>query len=108
MYVVFEVKSRKGGARQIKVNKINQNLQIDYQKATNLGEKIVFDRVLVWEEKFGHPYLDKVRVIGEVIKHGKQKKITIFKYKAKKRYKKKQGHRQLYTRVRIKGVEELN
>jgi len=49
-----------------------------------------------------------VRVVAEVVKHSKGKKIIIFKYKAKKRYKKKQGHRQPYTQIKITGVERTN
>ena len=44
-------------------------------------------------------------VTGEVVKTGKQKKITVFKYKAKKNYRRKQGHRQPYTKVVIKKIE---
>jgi large subunit ribosomal protein L21 len=104
MYTVFEIKSKKGGARQIDVDKINQLIQIDYQKNTKPGDKIIFDKVLSCdevEEEFGQPYLKNVQVIGEVIKHGKRKKIIIYKYKAKKRYKKKRGHRQQYTQIKI-------
>jgi large subunit ribosomal protein L21 len=108
MYTVFEIKSKKGGARQINIDKINQLLQIDYQKNTKPGDKIVFDKVLSCEGEFGQPYLKNVRVIVEVIKHGKRKKIIIFKRKAKKRYKKKQGHRQQYTQVKIAEIAKLS
>ena len=101
MYTVFEIKSKKGGARQISIDKINEFLQIDYQKNTKPGDKIIFDKVLSCEGEFGQPYLKNVQVIGEVTKHGKRKKIIIFRYKAKKRYKKKQGHRQQYTQIKI-------
>ncbi len=53
----------------------------------------------------GKPYLNKTTVIGEVVKHGKQKKIIVFKYKPKKKYRKKQGHRQPYTKVIIKEIK---
>ena len=66
------------------------------------GEKIVFDEVLMLDDKIGNPYVDKATVTGEVIKHGKQKKLVIFKYKNKsKSNRKKQGHRQPYTKVKI-------
>lgn len=105
MYTVFEIKSKKGGARQININKINQILQIDYQKNTKSGDKIFFNNVLNHEGNFGQPYLKGLQVIGEVIKHGKRKKIVVFKYKPKKRYSKKQGHRQQYTQIKIIGIE---
>lgn len=101
MYTVFEIKSKKGGARQIEVNKINQLKTVDYQKNTKPGDKIIFDKVLVHEGEFGQPYLKDVQVIVEVVKNIKKKKIIVFKYKAKKRYKKKQGHRQPYTQIKI-------
>src|SRR6185369_2471558 len=84
---------------------INKVLSIDYQKNEKLGNKIVSDKVLVYGEEFGRPYLNNMQIITEVVKEcSKNKKIIIFKYKAKKRYKKKQGHRQQYTRVKIIGV----
>jgi large subunit ribosomal protein L21 len=107
MYTVFEIKSKKGGARQINIDKINQLLQIDYQKNTKPGDKIVFNKVLSCEGKFGQPYLKNTQVVGEVVKHGKRKKIIIYKYKAKKRYKKKQGHRQQYTQIKIAEITKL-
>ncbi|CAI2201950.1 5840_t:CDS:1, partial [Funneliformis geosporum] len=100
---------RKGGARQISIDKVNELLQIDYQKNTKPGSKIVFDKVLSCEgEEFGQPYLKNVQVIGEVVEHqGKRKKIVIAKRKAKKRYKKKQGHRQAYTLIKIVDIAKL-
>ena len=51
------------------------------------------------------PYLTDVKVIGEIVKQGKQRKIRIFKYNAKKNYHKTQGHRQPYTKVVIKSIK---
>ena len=70
------------------------------------GEEVVFDKVLMVNGVAGRPYLSNVTVTGEVVKHGKQKKIIVYKYKAKKKYRKKQGHRQPYTKVLIKQVKE--
>ena len=69
------------------------------------GSKVTFDKVLMFEGNIGTPYLTGVKVIGEVLKHGKQKKIIVFKYKPKKKYRKKQGHRQPYTKVVIKEIK---
>ena len=70
------------------------------------GKKIVFDKVLMANGVTGNPYLKGVTVEGEVVKHGKQKKITIFTYKPnKKSTRKKQGHRQPYTKVEIKKIK---
>ena len=69
------------------------------------GQKVIFDRVLVVGDgddvKVGAPYVDGVTVEGNVIETGKGKKVVIFKYKAKKEYRKKQGHSQPYTLVEI-------
>ncbi len=69
------------------------------------GEKVSFDKVLLVNGedgiKVGKPYVEGAAVEGEVLFHGKGKKIIVFKYKAKKNYKKKQGHRQPFTRVKI-------
>ncbi len=67
-----------------------------------VGDTVNFDQVLMLNSKIGSPYLTNVTVEGEVIKNGKQRKITVFKYKSKDRSnRKKQGHRQPYTRVKI-------
>ena len=68
------------------------------------GKKVTFDKVMMANGVVGHPYLTDVTVEGEVVKHGKQKKIIVFKYNAKKKYRKKQGHRQPYTKVEIKKI----
>lgn len=68
------------------------------------GKKVTFNKVMMANGVVGHPYLSNVTVEGEVVKHGKQKKIIVFKYNAKKKYRKKQGHRQPYTKVEIKKI----
>ena len=69
------------------------------------GSEIVFDTVLAVGGddgvKFGTPTLEGVTVQGKVIKTGKSKKIIVYKMKAKKGYRKKQGHRQAYTKIEI-------
>ena len=69
------------------------------------SKKVTFDKVLMLDDKVGTPYLTNVEVVGEVLKNGKQKKIIIFKYNQKKKYRKKQGHRQPYTKVEIKSIK---
>lgn len=71
------------------------------------GNEVVFDKVLMADGVSGNPYVNKVVVKGEVVKHGKKKKITIFRYLSKKNSHKKQGHRQPYTKVRITKVVSL-
>jgi len=69
------------------------------------GNTVVLDKVLLVSDndtiKVGAPYLDGVSVDAKVLAQGKSKKIIVFKYKPKKGYKRKQGHRQLYTKLHI-------
>lgn len=73
------------------------------------GEEVIFSEVLVLEKnkkvEIGMPFIKGVKVIGKVLKQGKGDKITIYKYKPKKRYHKKMGHRQFYTEVEILKIE---
>lgn len=70
-----------------------------------VGSKVEFDKVLMVDGAFGNPYLSNAKVTGEVVKHGKDKKIVVFKYVPKNKYRKKQGHRQPYTKVVIKSIK---
>lgn len=70
------------------------------------GKKVEFDQVLMKDGIPGNPLVKEAVVTGKVLKHGKQKKIIIFKYRAKsKSTRKKQGHRQPYTQVEITGIK---
>ncbi len=70
------------------------------------GKEVVFDEVLYVDGKIGTPTVKGAKVVAEVIKHGKQKKVIVFKYKNKtKSSRKKQGHRQPYTKIQIKKIE---
>ncbi|WP_424152227.1 50S ribosomal protein L21 [Selenomonas noxia] len=55
--------------------------------------------------KVGRPMVDGAKVTGKVMAHGKGKKILVFKYKAKSNYRKRQGHRQPFTKVVIEKIE---
>ena len=76
---------------------------------TEEGKKVTFDKVILVSEEgkvqIGNPYVKGVKVEGKVVAHGKGKKIIVFKYKAKKNYRRKQGHRQPYTKVEITAVK---
>lgn len=72
------------------------------------GEKVIFDKVLLLKDgknlKIGKPYIEGAKVVGKVISQKKGKKIIVFKYKPKKRYRKKIGHRQLFTEIEIEKI----
>lgn len=72
---------------------------------SEVGSKVNFDKVLMVNDVVGFPYVDAASVEGEVIKHGKNKKIKVFKYNPKKQYRKTQGHRQPYTKIEIKSIK---
>ena len=65
------------------------------------GKTYTFDKVVMADDKVGTPYVKGASVEAKVEKHGKQKKIVIFKYLPKKSFHKKQGHRQPYTKLTI-------
>ena len=99
MYAIIET-----GGKQIKVE---QDAVIYVEKLdVNEGETITFDKVLFANGKIGKPYVEGASVTGVVEKQGKGKKITIIKYKPKKSStRRKQGHRQPYTKVVIKSIK---
>lgn len=68
------------------------------------GSEVVFDQVLIAGDKIGQPYLEGAKVTGTIEKQGLGKKIVVFKYKSKKNERKKQGHRQAYTKVTVKEI----
>ena len=77
--------------------------------AGEVDDTLVFDSVLTvvneGDVKVGAPFLAGAKVTGKVLKQGKDKKILVFKYKAKANYRRRQGHRQPYTKVAIEKIE---
>lgn len=76
--------------------------------AGDAGSKIVFDEVLLSSDgssvKAGAPLLRGATVTGEIVRHGLDDKIVVFKFKRRKNYARKQGHRQGFTEVRIRDI----
>ena len=68
------------------------------------GSKVKFDKVLMANGTVGTPVVKGAYVEAEVVKNGKGKKIIVYKYNQKKNYRRKQGHRQPYTRVTIESI----
>ena len=101
MYAVIET-----GGKQYKVKEGDIVLveKIDLQE----GEKVEYEKVLFIakddDSVIGNPYISDAKVEGTVLEQGKGKKIIVFKYKPKKNYRKKQGHRQPYTKVKVEKI----
>jgi large subunit ribosomal protein L21 len=75
----------------------------------DVGSPVSFDRVLLFSDgqnvKIGQPLVEGVMVRGRIVEQDKARKIIVFKYKRRKRYRRKQGHRQYYTAVKIDSIE---
>jgi len=97
MFAIIET-----GGKQYRVS-VGEELYVEKLEAAPEAE-VVFDKVLMLDEKVGAPYVEGAKVTAVVEKHGKGKKIIVYKYKSKKNYHKKQGHRQPYTKVKITAI----
>ncbi len=100
MYAIIET-----GGKQVRVEE-GQTIYIE-KLNVEAGEAVTFDKVLFVggdSVKVGSPVVEGATVTAKVEKQGRAKKITVFKYKAKKNYHKKQGHRQPYTKVVIEKI----
>lgn len=86
----------------------NQTIRVPSMKGEP-GDKVTFDRVLYAAEgdgvHVGAPHLAGASVTAEIVKHGRGPKITVFKYKRRKRYSRKKGHRQGFTELKVTGVD---
>ncbi len=100
MYAIIET-----GGKQIKVTE-GQEIYIEKLEA-EAGETVTFDKVLMIggdDVKVGAPLVEGASVSAKVEKHGRQKKIIVYKMKRRKNYRRKQGHRQPYTKVIIEKI----
>ena len=68
------------------------------------GKEIEFKDVLFVDGISGTPYVDGAKVVCSVEKHGKQKKVIVFKYRPKKKFRNRKGHRQPYTKLIVKKI----
>lgn len=85
---------------------VNENDEIFVEKLNvPANETVTFEEVLYVDGEIGNPYVKGAKVTAKVLKHGKNKKIKVFKYKPKKKYRKTQGHRQPYTKLVITKIE---
>ena len=98
MFAIIET-----GGKQYRVQE-NDFLFVEKLEA-NEGDTVVFDKVLMVNDKVGAPYVEGAKVSANVVKQGRAKKVIVFKYKAKKNYHKKQGHRQPFTKIQVLAIE---
>lgn len=96
----------KTGGKQYRVNE-GDVISVEKLDVAS-GEKVVFDQILVLskdgELQVGAPVVTGAKVEGTVVQQGKEKKVIVFKYKPKKDYRKKQGHRQPFTKIKIEKI----
>lgn len=96
------------GGKQYKVEQ-GDILRVEKLEAA-VGSEIVLDRVLMVADdddiKIGQPVLEGAAVNGTVVEQGKARKILVFKYKRRKRFHKKQGHRQQFTAIKINSITQ--
>ena len=101
MYAVIET-----GGKQYQVNE--SDVVFIEKLNAEVEETVTFDKVMVVEKdgsvNVGAPYVEGATVSAKVLKNGKAKKITVFTYKPKKGEKRKMGHRQPYTQVKIEAI----
>ena len=102
MYAVIET-----GGKQFRVEEGN-TLYVEKLDA-NVGDSVTIDKVLLVEKdgvvKVGARVVDGAQAVLKVVEHGKGEKIIVFKFKSKKNYRKKQGHRQPYTKVVVEAIK---
>ncbi len=100
MYAVIQT-----GGKQVKVE-VGQEIFVE-KLDVDVDQKVTFDEVLlVGGEKpvIGSPFIKGANVVAKVIKQGRARKIIVFKYKAKNNDKRKQGHRQAYTKLVVEAI----
>jgi large subunit ribosomal protein L21 len=90
--------------------KVEEGDVLRFEKLSgDVGDEVTFDQVLLIadgeEVRIGQPLVEGAMVKGNIIEQGKSKKVIVFKYKRRKRYRRKQGHRQQFTAVKISAIE---
>jgi len=102
MYAIIQT-----GGKQYKVAE-GDILKVE-KLAGEAGDKLTLDQVLMVKDengtRIGVPTVNGVQVIAEVIEQGRHKKIVVYKYKKRKNYRRKQGHRQSFTKIKIEKIQ---
>lgn len=100
MFAVFEAKGFQyigSPGDKLRIPRLDQKV----------GEEVTFDKVLLVKNKgteIGQPYIEGASVSGEIVEHGRYKKLIVYKFKRRNRYRRKAGHRQTYTEIMIKDI----
>ena len=101
MYAIIE-----SGGKQYKISE-GDIIKVETM-AGNVGDVVEIDKVLLLkkdeEVKVGNPLVSEAKIVGEIVEKGKDKKIIVFKFKRRKNYRKKRGHRQQYTFLKINQI----
>lgn len=92
------------GGKQYKVS-VGDSIYVEKLDVA-VGKEVKFDQILMTSNKLGNPLVAGASVTAVVDKQGKQKKISIIKFKSKKHHYKRHGHRQPYTKLTIKAITE--
>jgi|AVFP01.1.fsa_nt_gi large subunit ribosomal protein L21 len=102
MYAIVEIEGK-----QFKVRK-DDLVSVPYMADKEVGAKIEIDAVLALvndgKTTFGNPVVKGKKVVAEVTEHNRDKKVIVFKKKRRKAYRRTQGHRQWFTRVKIESI----
>ena len=102
MYAIVD-----SGGKQYKVQE-GEILKVE-KLSGEVGNKVSFDKILMFSDgenvNIGTPILEDVAVNGHIVEQGKAKKIIVFKYKRRKRYRRKRGHRKQFTAVKIDSIK---
>ncbi|NPV90198.1 MAG: 50S ribosomal protein L21 [Firmicutes bacterium] len=102
MYAIIET-----GGKQYRV-KTGDTLKVEKLEVAE-GETVEIDKILAVgqgdELKLGQPLVEGAKVKARVLEHGRGEKIIVFKYKPKKNYRRKQGHRQSFTKLLVESIE---
>jgi len=95
------------GGKQYRVTE-GQTVRLE-KLSGNVGSSVTFDKVLLFSDgenvKIGQPELEGVCVKANIVEQGKAKKVLVFKYKRRKRYRRKRGHRQQFTAIKVESIE---
>lgn len=102
MYAIFRTAGKQFRAEP------GRTLRVPSVKDAEPGKKLTFEEILLGSDgkvvKAGTPLVKGAKVIAEVVKHGRGEKVVVFKFKRRKNYARKQGHRQGYTEIKISAV----